>query len=112
MKKLILLNLAFVLVLLMSNLSNAAKVVLEAAYPTASDVPDGSYSFIVSGLAVETGDIAQFMTTTLLNQSAGDYTAVISVCNDAGCNDKSTSYTIPDVPNVDAITLTITVSKD
>ena len=112
MKTLILLRLGLVSVLLISSLANAATVVLEAAYPTASDVPAGNYSFIVSGLAVETGDIAQFMTTTLLNQDAGDYTAVISVCNEFGCNDKSTSYTIPDVPNVDAITLTITVSKD
>ena len=112
MKTLILLRLGLVSVLLISSLANAATVVLEAAYPTASDVPAGNYSFIVSGLAVETGDIAQFMTTTLLNQSAGDYTAVISVCNDAGCNDKSTSYTIPDIPGVDDITLTITVSKD
>lgn len=111
MKKLILSNLAVVLAMLMSVQVGAATVVLEAGYLNES-VPVGSYSFVVDDATVASGSISQTMTTTLLNQSAGDYTAVIEVCNDAGCNSKSKSYTIPDVPNVDDITLTITVSRD
>jgi len=111
MKRLILLKLTAVLALCMSVQVSAATVVLEAGYLNET-VPAGDYTFIVDGVAVGNGVITQTMRATLLNQAAGDYSAVIDVCNDAGCNSKSTSYTVPDVPNVDEITLTITVSRD
>ena len=111
MKRLILLKLITVLALCMSVQVSAATVVLEAGYLNET-VPAGSYSFVVDDATVASGDISQTMTTTLLNQPAGSYTAVIEVCNDAGCNSKSKSYTIPDIPNVDDITLKITVSRD
>jgi len=111
MKRLILLRLTAVLALLMSVQVSAATVVLEAGYLNET-VPAGDYTFIVDGVAVGNGVITQTMRATLLNQSAGNYTAVISLCNDAWCSEKEASYTVPDVPNVDEITLTITVSRD
>ena len=56
--------------------------------------------------------IAKIMKTTLLNQPAGSYTAVIEVCNNAACSRTSVSYVIPDAPNVDDITLTVTITRD
>jgi len=112
MKRLILLKLIGAAVLCMSIQANAATVLISAEYAQDQTVPAGDYTFIVGGVAVGNGVITQTMRATLLNQAAGDYSAVIDVCNDAGCNSKSTSYTVPDVPNVDEITLTITVSRD
>ena len=111
MKRLILLSPLLVLAMLMSTQVSAATIVLEASFQN-FEVPLGSYIFVVEGEEVATGPLTQTMRATLLNQPAGDYTAVMSVCNDAACADKTISYTIPDVPNVDEITLTITVSRD
>jgi len=112
MKKLILLKLIIALALCITLPATAATVLIQAGYLPDQAVPVGNYSFIVDSEVVGSGVIAQTMTTTLLNQSAGDYNAVIEVCNDAGCSDRSTQYTVPNVPNVDDITLTITVSRD
>jgi len=111
MKRLILLKLTLVLAMCMSRQVSAATIVLEASFQN-FEVPTGSYIFVVEGEEVATGPLTQTMRATLLNQSAGDYTAVMSVCNDAACADRTTSYTVPDVPNIDQLTLKVTVSRD
>jgi len=109
--KFLLLKITAALAMLMSLQVSAATVVLEASFQN-FEVPAGSYIFAVEGEEVATGPLTQTMRATLLNQSAGDYTAVMSVCNDAACADRTTSYTVPDVPNIDNLTLKITVSRD
>ncbi len=94
------------------SLANAATVNLEAGYITDAEVPNGTYSFIVESQVVDMGIIAKIMKTTLLNQPAGSYTAVIEVCNNAACSRTSVSYVIPDAPNVDDIVLTVTITRD
>ena len=105
-------RLILTMLLFSCSIANAATVVLEVGYITDAEVPNGTYSFIVDSQVVDIGIIAKIMKTTLLNQSAGSYTAVIEVCNNAACSRTSVSYVIPDAPNVDDITLTVTVTRD
>jgi hypothetical protein len=112
MKKLILLKLIIVSALCMSLQANAAKVTFVAGYQDGTEFESGSYTFVSDGEIVGSGDIAQVMSAELLNQQPGDYTAVITLCNAAWCDEYSQSYTVQDAPNIDDLELTITVSRD
>jgi len=86
----------------------AATVVITWDYTGTQEITAQNLTVLGQSIALE----PQERQYTLLHQSAGDYTVELNVCNSL-CSDPATSaYNVPDVPNVDDLTLSISVTKD
>jgi len=109
MKSILSRSLTVLALCMLTAISSAATVSLSWQYSGPQVVTEQ----ILNSLGSDISLAPDVRTYQLLNQGPGAYTVTLEACNTAGCSDPVTAfYTIPDTPNSDDLTLTITVSRD
>jgi len=98
----------YLFLLLASFQLQAATVVITWDYTGEQEITTQNLTVLGQSVLLE----PQIRSYTLLNQSAGDYTVELNVCNSLCSDTVTTSYTIQDVPNVDDLILNVTITRD